>query len=80
MGTCIRSAEPCYIGYGGVDAYYLKVSQLWWKDPKCLRKGKEYWPPKFLPESSSELVSEKGKVNVTLVVQEDPTRIGNVID
>ena len=72
--------NPADIGSRGVDARYLKGSQLWWEGPEWLRKGKEFWPPKFMPESSIKVVSERRKVNVMSVVQEDPMGLGNVID
>ena len=42
--------------------------------------GKGCWPPKFVPESSIEVASERRKVDVPLVVHEDPMGIGNVIE
>ena len=42
--------------------------------------GKGYWLPKFAPESSIEVASERRRVDVMLVVQEDPMGIGSVIE
>ena len=72
--------NPADLGSRGATASQLKNSDLWWKGPQWLRKGKQFWPKGLILEDSEEVKSEKKKVNVMVAMTETPIGVSQVID
>ena len=72
--------NPADLGSRGVSASHLRDSQLWWKGPDWLTKGRNEWPKSLVIDESQEVGKERKKVNVLGVVVKEAKDISQVID
>ena len=71
-GHCAAQENPVDIGSRGVSPILLKYSALWWKGPRWLTRGEEYWPESVVLSDTEEVRSEAKKiVTANTVVFED---------
>ena len=62
--------NPADLGSRGVNALYLKESELWWKGPVWLRKGQSNWPKDFKIVESSEVSEERKQTAIATTASE----------
>ena len=72
--------NPADLGSRGVSASHLRDSQLWWKGPGWLAKGRNEWPKSLVINESEEVGKERKKINVLGVVVIEAKDISQVVD
>ena len=72
--------NPADLGSRGVSASHLNDSRLWWEGPGWLKKEEEKWQPKLELDNSTEIASERKRVNVMVAAVKEPRGVSSVID
>ena len=72
--------NPADLGSRGVSASHLNDSRLWWEGPEWLKQEEEKWPPKLELDNSTEIASERKRVNVMVAAAKEPKGVSSVID
>ena len=73
--------NPADIGSRGVTASFLSASKLWWEGPEWLKGGESEWPTSLVLQDSTEVESERKKVSVFSVLEDEGVRkVGKVIE
>ena len=72
--------NPADLGSRGVNALYLKESELWWKGPVWLKKGQSNWPKDFKIVESSEVSEERKQTAIPSTVITEGKGVSQVID
>ena len=72
--------NPADLGSRGLSASHLRGSQLWWKGPDWLTKGRNEWPKSLVIDESQEVGKERKKINVLGVVEIEARDISQDID
>ncbi len=72
--------NPADLGSRGVTASHLRDSKLWWEGPEWLKEEKEKWPQELELDNSSEVASERKRMNVLIAVTKEIGGVSNMIN